>query len=151
MPQAISSEPPPMSSTSSRPADQPNQRRAARNVSRASSSPESTRSAVPVAEADPLQHLLAVARLAHRGGGERQDLLDALVLRHPQRVLHLGAQRRHAAPVDGAVVVQQFRQAQFGLVRVGRQRPCPGVGVHHEQVHGVGPDVEHTESHGHER
>ena len=36
MPAAISSDPPPMSSINSRPEDQPNQRRAARNVSRAS-------------------------------------------------------------------------------------------------------------------
>ena len=38
-PTAISSEPPPMSKTASRPEDQPNQRRTARKVSRASSSP----------------------------------------------------------------------------------------------------------------
>ena len=41
-PPAISSEPPPMSKTARRPEDQPNQRRTARKVSRASSSPGST-------------------------------------------------------------------------------------------------------------
>ena len=49
-----------MSRTSSRPADQPNQRRAARKVSRASSSPESTCSSTPVSVGDPGQHLLGV-------------------------------------------------------------------------------------------
>ncbi len=48
MPYAISSEPPPMSRTSSFPADQPNHRRAARKVSRASSSPLSTGRSTPV-------------------------------------------------------------------------------------------------------
>ena len=47
-PTAISSEPPPMSRTSSRPADQPNQRRTARKVSLASSGPGSTSSLTPV-------------------------------------------------------------------------------------------------------
>ncbi len=48
IPEATSSEPPPMSMTSSRPEDQPNQRRAARKVSRASSSPVITLICVPV-------------------------------------------------------------------------------------------------------
>ena len=47
-PLASSSEPPPMSRTSSRPALQPNQRRTARKVSRASSSPVSTCRSTPV-------------------------------------------------------------------------------------------------------
>ncbi len=48
MPEATSSDPPPMSMTSSRPEDQPNQRRAARKVSRASSSPVITLIWAPV-------------------------------------------------------------------------------------------------------
>ena len=48
IPEATSSEPPPMSITSSRPEDQPNQRRAARNVSRASSWPVITLICAPV-------------------------------------------------------------------------------------------------------
>ena len=62
MPAASSSEPPPMSRTSSRPALQPNQRRTARKVSRASSSPVSTCRSTPVRVADPVEHLRAVGR-----------------------------------------------------------------------------------------
>ena len=47
-PPATSREPPPMSKTASRPEDQPNQRRTARKVSRASSSPGSTLISTPV-------------------------------------------------------------------------------------------------------
>src|SRR5256885_7508724 len=50
MPTAISSEPPPMSSMSTLPEDQPNHRRTARNVSRASSGPGSTAMSTPVAD-----------------------------------------------------------------------------------------------------
>ena len=48
IPEATSSEPPPMSITSRRPEDQPNQRRAARKVSRASSWPVITLICAPV-------------------------------------------------------------------------------------------------------
>ena len=48
IPVATSSEPPPMSITSSRPEDQPNQRRAARKVRRASSWPVITLICAPV-------------------------------------------------------------------------------------------------------
>ena len=48
IPVATSSEPPPMSITSSRPEDQPNQRRAARKVRRASSLPVITLICAPV-------------------------------------------------------------------------------------------------------
>ncbi len=48
MPEATSSDPPPMSMTSRRPEDQPNHRRAARNVSRASSWPVITVICAPV-------------------------------------------------------------------------------------------------------
>ncbi len=51
MPCAISSEPPPMSKSRIRSADQPYQRRTARKVRRASSSPESTCSSTPVSSA----------------------------------------------------------------------------------------------------
>ena len=50
-PFAISREPPPMSKSRIRSADQPYQRRTARNVRRASSSPESTCSSTPVSRA----------------------------------------------------------------------------------------------------
>ena len=59
-----------MSKTASRPEDQPNQRRTARNVSRASSSPGSTSMSTPVALLDVGEHLVGVDGVAHRRGGE---------------------------------------------------------------------------------
>jgi hypothetical protein len=50
-PLVISSDPPPMSNSRMWPDDQPYQRRTARKVSRASSSPESTRRVTPVSRA----------------------------------------------------------------------------------------------------
>ncbi|GAA4854224.1 hypothetical protein GCM10023235_34510 [Kitasatospora terrestris] len=44
-------------------------------------------------------------------------------------------------------LVEQLGEAQLGLVRVRGQRGSAGVGVHHEEVDGVGTYVEHTESH----
>ena len=80
-PPAISSEPPPMSKTASRPADQPNQRRTARKVSRASSSPdEHRRSRTPVRSWTWSSTSSAVAGVAHRRGREAEDVLAALVL-----------------------------------------------------------------------
>ena len=46
-PVASSSEPPPMSMTNKSPLDQPNQRRAAKKVKRASSSPDKTLNSIP--------------------------------------------------------------------------------------------------------
>ena len=71
-PPAISSEPPPMSKTASRPADQPNQRRTARNVSRASSSPDSTSMRDAGLLVHVVEHVVGVAGVAHRRGGEAE-------------------------------------------------------------------------------
>ena len=86
VPAAISSDPPPMSKTARRPADQPNQRRTARKVSRASSSPESTSSDTPVSGLDVGEDLVGVDGVAHRGGGEAEHLLAALVVGDPRRL-----------------------------------------------------------------
>ncbi len=52
------------------------------------------------------------------------------------------------AAVDGAVVVEVLGQPQRLLVGVRRQRGRAAVGVDHEQVPGVGPDVEDAQTHG---
>jgi hypothetical protein len=108
-----------MSITSSRPEDQPNQRRAAAGG----------------------QHLLAVHGLPDGRGRERDDLLDALVLRDAQRVLDHPAQallsgrgQRGAVELGGEIEVD--------LVRERGHRPRSPVGVHHEQVHRVRSNVE---------
>ena len=66
------------------PADQPNQRRTARKVSRASSSPESTSSSTPVALARRGEHVVGVGGVADRRGREAEHVLAALVLGDPQ-------------------------------------------------------------------
>ena len=75
-----------MSSTSSRPADQPNQRRTARKVSRDSSSPASTVSRTPVSCCTRASTCLAVAasRTAEVANGSTSS--HALVLGDPQRL-----------------------------------------------------------------
>ena len=80
-PAASSSEPPPMSRQIRLPALQPNHRRTARKVSRASSSPDSTLSATPASFAHPLEHLRAVAGVAHRRRREGQQLVAAELVR----------------------------------------------------------------------
>ena len=77
---AISSDPPPMSNTASRPDDHPNQRRTARNVSRASSSPRQDRGPTPVSSATRSSTLspLPASRTAEVANAEHQR---ALVLR----------------------------------------------------------------------
>ena len=79
-PLASSRDPPPMSRTSSCPALQPNHRRTARKVSRASSSPVSTCRSTPVRCADAVEHLQPVRRVADRRGHQRQQLVAALLL-----------------------------------------------------------------------
>ena len=126
-PRAISSDPPPMSSMSSRPEDQPNQRRAARNVSRDSSAPGSTWMSTPVSCLDPGQHLVAVGRVPDGGGGEGQQLLHALVLGDLQRLVHERAQLLGAPSVQPVAGVQVVAQPQLGLVRErGDRRRAPG-------------------------
>ena len=138
-----------MSKTDSRPADQPNHRRTARKVSRASSSPgqhrdplagplvrprPSTSSELPasrtadVANAS-MSSLPLSSATAERLGGERGERVDPL----------LG---------HGSRVVEVLGEAQRLLVGVRRQRRGTAVGVDHQQVPGVGPDVEDAQPHG---
>ena len=49
---------------------------------------------------------------------------------------------------DRAVLVEVLGQPQRLLVGVRRQRRGAAVGVHHEQVPGVGADVEDAQAHG---
>ena len=147
-PPAISSEPPPMSKTASRPADQPNQRRTARKVSRASSSPGSTSIATPVSLGDVVEHLVAVGGVAHRRGREAEHVLAALVLGDHDGVGDERGQRVDPASGVTAPSVEVLGEPQRLLVGVRRQRRRAAVGVDHEQVAGVGADVEHAQAHG---
>ena len=147
-PPAISSEPPPMSKTASRPADQPNQRRTARKVSRASSSPASTSITTPVRSCtcSRTSSLLPASRTA--------DVAKPRMSSHP-----LSSATRSASAVNAVsasipvwetspCLVEVLGQPQRLLEGVRRQRRGTAVGVHHEQVPGVGADVQHAHAHG---
>ena len=69
-----------MSATSSVPADQPNQRRAARKVEPGLLLAAQHVEPHPGALHDLFEHLLAVRRLAHGARDEAAEVLDALVL-----------------------------------------------------------------------
>ena len=148
-PPAISSEPPPMSKTASRPADQPNQRRTARKVSRASSSPGST-------------SIVDAGRVARRGRARRRscaasrtaEVAKPSISSQPlssattTRVGDELGERLDARLGDRAVVVEVLGEPQRLLVGVRRQRGRAAVGVDHQQVPGVGADVEDAQAHG---
>jgi len=78
---------------------------------------------------------------------EGQQLLHALVLRDPQRLVDEIAQLHRAVlgqPVGG---VQVITEAELGLVRERGYRARALVRVDHEQVDGIGADVQDTQSH----
>ena len=87
-----------MSSTSSRPLDQPNHRRTARKVSRASSSPVEHLQVDPGLVEHPRQDLLAVGRLADRGGGEGEQVLARPGPRRPSGTPRRTAPARRRRP-----------------------------------------------------
>ena len=143
-PAAISSDPPPMSSMSTRPEDQPNQRRQARKVSRASSSPVSTLIATPVpswTEASTSSPLAAsrtaeVAKASSSSTPLSSAICSASSTNSPKLPGDAGRQ-----PVP---VVQVIAEMQLGLVGEHRQRPPALMGVDHQEVHRIGADVQHT-------
>ena len=94
-----------------------------------------------------LEDLLAVAGVAHRGGREAEDVLAPLVLGHPQRLGGERGQRVDPGLGDVTAVVEVLGQPQRLLEGVRRQRCGAAVGVHHEQVSGVGADVQHAHAH----
>ena len=55
--------------------------------------------------------------------------------------------REPSSPSEPSAL-QQLGQVQLGLVRAHRVGVAAAVRVDHEQVHGVGADVEHAQSHG---
>ena len=147
-PPAISSEPPPMSKTASRPADQPNQRRTARKVSRASSSPGSTSIRTPVSSCDVVEHRRRSCRRRAPRRWRSRACPRSPCPRRPRRRLATNAVSA-SMPVldDRAVVVEVLGEPQRLLVGVRRQRRGAAVGVDHEQVPGVGADVEDAQAH----
>ena len=148
-PPAISSEPPPMSKTdepAGRPAEpaaygeegQPRLVLAGEHVDRARRCARWTCS----------RTVVAVAGVADRGGREAEDVLAALVLGDPQRLGREGGERVDPGLGHVAGVVEVLGEPQRLLVGVRRQRRGAAVGVDHQQVPGVGADVEDAQAHG---
>ena len=146
-PAAISSEPPPMSNSRICPAAQPNQRRTARNVKRASVSPPSTCSGCPSAASMPRDHLGAVGRLAHRGGRRREQLVDALGSGGLGGLADRPLERAHALFADRAVGAEVAHEAQHGAPARRRERPAAWTDVRDQQMDGVRTDIEDSEAH----
>ena len=136
-----------MSSTRSRPLDQPNHRRTARKVSRASSRPERTSSSPPVSSPTAVENRLPVGRLTHSRRREGHNVLYALVVGELHALAHEVDQPVGLLVIDRTVGRHPLGQAEGDLVRRRRQRMRTWVGVDDEQVHGVRPDVDDAEPH----
>ena len=111
--------------------------------------PGSTRISTPGLLAHPAQHVVAVVGVAHRGGGEasrspRSPCPRPARARRPTN----SASASTPAASTRAVLVEVLGQPQRLLERGRRHRRGTPVGVHDEQVPGVGTDVEHAEAHG---
>ena len=145
-PPAISSEPPPMSKTASRPADQPNHRRTARKVSRASSSPGRTAMRTPVSSAtwSRTASQLSASRTAEVANPSMScaPLSSATTTASATNLVSALMPDRVISPS-----LEVLGEAQRLLVGVRRQRGRAAVGVDHQEMTGVGADVEDAEAH----
>ena len=108
------SEPPPMSIISRRPASHPYQRRAARNVRRASSSPESTVTRWPMISSDAVQDLVpfgasCIADVASAGSARPCIIRRAASRRRRRRA------RVDCLFLDAAVVFEMVHEPHGGL------------------------------------
>ncbi len=147
MPCAISSEPPPMSKSRIRSADQPYQRRTARKVRRASSSPESTCSSTPVSRATraSTSSPFAASRMADVAKGRSSSMPASRAA--SAALADRGEDGGDALVADRAVGLEVAHEPQHRLVRRLGDRAGARMGVDDEQVHGVGTDVEDPEAH----
>ena len=126
-----------------RPSDQPNQRRTARKVSRASSSPGSTSMSTPVASPDPVEHVVAVGRVTDRRRREAEDLLAALVLGDDERAEATNSVSARRPARRRAPSASRCSASRSGSLNENAgSGAAPPVRVDHEQVPGVGADVE---------
>jgi AcrR family transcriptional regulator len=96
---------------------------------------------------DPGEHLLAVRGLADRRGREGEQLLDAGLARRIGRLADRGEDGGHPRIVDRTVGLEVAHEPQHRLVRRLGDRTGARMGLHDEQVHGVGTDVEDPEAH----
>ena len=93
------------------------------------------------------EDLVAVDRVADRRRREGDDLLDALVLGDAQGVVDELVQLPRAQVGKPVAVFEMGGEPEIVLVGERRKGRRTLVGVHHEQVNGIGPHIEDTESH----
>ncbi len=131
-----------MSKTASRPDDQPNQRRTARNVSSASCSPLSTSRSTPVVSRTwaSTSSVLLASRIA--------EVAKAITDSHPWSSASTRAPAMNETSASTPDIRQRplggevLGQPQLALHRQSGQRRCAAVGIDDEQVRRVGAHVE---------
>ena len=97
---------------------------------------------------DPLEHRGAVAGVAHGRRREREQFVAAERLRLPARVRDGAHERVRALACSGRRGGRSARRACSSLLSLCCGVGCgAAVGVDDEQVHGVRPDIQHTEPH----
>jgi len=135
----------PMSITSNRPLDQPNQRRTPGRS--ASTRPGRTAPAVrPRSLLAGVRGLPPVGRFANCAGSEGEQVLNpwsSAIVRHSW----VNSTRRQRPHAQWSRRVDVLREPQLDLVRGRRQRMGADVCVNNQKVHGVGTHVDHAKSH----
>ena len=125
----------------------PNQRRTARNVSRASSSPGRTCSRTPVSSRT--RRMTSSPLVASRSADVANDMSSSTSRRSAvRRASRDDLDKLVGTGVgEGAVAVEQRGQPQRRALARGRLRVRAGVGVDDQQPHRVGTHVQHAEPH----
>ena len=96
---------------------------------------------------DAIEHLFAVGGLADGRRREGEELVEAGLAGDRRCVADGGDDRRDALLADRAVGLEVPHESKHRLVGRHRDRPRPAMGIDHDEVHGVGSDVENTEAH----
>ena len=90
---------------------------------------------------------MGVDRIAYGGGREGEHLRAAPVLGQAEGVCGEAGQRVDADLGHRALLIEVLGESQRLLVGVRRQRRGTSMRIDHEEVTGVGADVEHTQTH----
>ena len=93
------------------------------------------------------EDVVGIDCVAHRGGGEAEHALAALVRGDLHRRGAEIAERVYPGPGHGTALVEMLGQPEGLLVGERRQRGRTAMGINHEQVARVGADVEDAETH----
>ena len=88
-----------------------------------------------------LEHVRGVGGRAHRGGGERHELLALEVVREVGGLLDSVDELVHALVLDIALFVQQLNETQRLLPIAHRRRPATAVRVDRHEMDRVAADI----------